>query len=166
MSWTVGFGKFGNTFGWGGWGGSLVVSDPGSRITVAYVMNQMIDRDQQEDNRGMEIVMAPTADCTEWPAGWQYPLASCCQLIGLVRRRAWRATQNRFLSVDPSASMYRPSAPAGSPDRACAVPGKVRTLVRAATRSRRGSRRFPASLFCPSVPPGSWHNSVDSRGQE
>uniref|UniRef100_A0AAU3HNC8 Beta-lactamase family protein n=1 Tax=Streptomyces sp. NBC_01393 TaxID=2903851 RepID=A0AAU3HNC8_9ACTN len=58
MSWTVGFGKFGDTFGWGGWGGSLVVSDPGSHMTVAYVMNQMIDRDRQEDDRGMEIVMA------------------------------------------------------------------------------------------------------------
>ncbi|MGW9372446.1 serine hydrolase domain-containing protein [Streptomyces xanthophaeus] len=58
MSWTAGFGRFGDTFGWGGWGGSLVVSDPGSRMTVAYVMNQMIDRDQQEDDRGMEIVMA------------------------------------------------------------------------------------------------------------
>lgn len=58
MSWTLGFGKFGNTFGWGGWGGSLVVSDPDSHMTVAYVMNQMIDRGQQEDNRGMEIVMA------------------------------------------------------------------------------------------------------------
>ncbi|MEU6320057.1 hypothetical protein [Streptomyces sp. NPDC047009] len=58
MCWTVGFGKFGNTFGWGGWGGSLVASDPGSRMTVAYVMNQMIGRDQQEDNRGMEIIMA------------------------------------------------------------------------------------------------------------
>ncbi|MFF0066957.1 serine hydrolase domain-containing protein [Streptomyces sp. NPDC005279] len=58
MSWTVGFGKFGSTFGWGGWGGSLVASDPDSRMTVAYVMNQMMDRDQQEDNRGMEIIMA------------------------------------------------------------------------------------------------------------
>ncbi len=58
MCWTVGFGKFGNTFGWGGWGGSLVVSDPDSHMTVAYVMNQMIDRDQQEDNRGMEIITA------------------------------------------------------------------------------------------------------------
>ena len=58
MCWTVGFGKFGNTFGWGGWGGSLVASDPGSRMTVAYVMNQMIDRDRQDDNRGLEIVMA------------------------------------------------------------------------------------------------------------
>lgn len=58
MSWTVGFGKFGSTFGWGGWGGSLVASDPASRMTVAYVMNQMIDRGQQEDNRGLEIVLA------------------------------------------------------------------------------------------------------------
>jgi CubicO group peptidase (beta-lactamase class C family) len=58
MCWTTGFGSFGSTFGWGGWGGSLVVNDPGSRMTVAYVMNQMIDRDQQEDNRGMEIIMA------------------------------------------------------------------------------------------------------------
>ncbi|MFF4322851.1 serine hydrolase domain-containing protein [Streptomyces sp. NPDC001568] len=58
MSWTAGFGKFGNAFGWGGWGGSLVVSDPDSRMTVAYVMNRMIDRERQEDDRGMELVMA------------------------------------------------------------------------------------------------------------
>ena len=58
MAWTVGFGRFGQTFGWGGWGGSLVVNDPGAHLTVAYVMNQMIDRDRREDNRGMEIVMA------------------------------------------------------------------------------------------------------------
>ncbi|MGW6415922.1 serine hydrolase domain-containing protein [Streptomyces sp. NPDC055055] len=58
MSWTVGFGRFGDTFGWGGWGGSLVVSDPGARMSVAYVMNRMIDRDRQEDDRGMNIVMA------------------------------------------------------------------------------------------------------------
>ncbi|MFJ5776190.1 serine hydrolase domain-containing protein [Streptomyces sp. NPDC093094] len=58
MCWTAGFGKFGNTFGWGGWGGSLVASDPDSRMTVAYVMNQMVDRNQQEDHRGMEIIMA------------------------------------------------------------------------------------------------------------
>ncbi|MFF3891037.1 serine hydrolase domain-containing protein [Streptomyces sp. NPDC001914] len=58
MSWTVGFAKFGNTFGWGGWGGSLVASDPDSRMTVAYVMNQMIDRERREDDRGMEIIMA------------------------------------------------------------------------------------------------------------
>ncbi|MER8188276.1 serine hydrolase domain-containing protein [Kitasatospora sp. NPDC094015] len=61
MCWTTGFGKFGTTFGWGGWGGSLVVSDPDARMTVAYVMNRMIDRDHHEDNRGMEIVMAAYA---------------------------------------------------------------------------------------------------------
>ncbi|WP_406835298.1 serine hydrolase domain-containing protein [Streptomyces sp. AHU1] len=58
MCWTAGFARFGDAFGWGGWGGSLVVSDPGSRMTVAYVMNQMIDRERQEDDRGMEIVTA------------------------------------------------------------------------------------------------------------
>jgi CubicO group peptidase (beta-lactamase class C family) len=58
ICYTMGFGKFGGTFGWGGWGGSLVVSDPGPGLTVAYVMNRMIDRGQQDDNRGMEIVMA------------------------------------------------------------------------------------------------------------
>ncbi|MGW7824095.1 serine hydrolase domain-containing protein [Streptomyces puniciscabiei] len=54
----MGFGDFGNTFGWGGWGGSMVVSDPGPRMTAACVMKQMIDRGQQEDNRALEIVMA------------------------------------------------------------------------------------------------------------
>ncbi|UUY45741.1 beta-lactamase family protein [Streptomyces yangpuensis] len=58
VSWTMGFGRFGTAFGWGGWGGSLVASDPGSRMTVAYVMNRMLDRDTQEDNRGLEIIMA------------------------------------------------------------------------------------------------------------
>ncbi len=56
ICYTMGFGDFGNTFGWGGWGGSMVANDPGPRMTVAYVMNRMID--QQDDNRGLEIVMA------------------------------------------------------------------------------------------------------------
>lgn len=34
------------------------MSDPDARMTVAYVMNQMADRDRREDDRGMEIVMA------------------------------------------------------------------------------------------------------------
>ncbi|SEL67912.1 Beta-lactamase [Streptacidiphilus jiangxiensis] len=58
MCWTVGFGRFGSAFGWGGWGGSMVASDPDARMTVAYVMSQMIDRDRQEDHRGLEMVMA------------------------------------------------------------------------------------------------------------
>jgi CubicO group peptidase (beta-lactamase class C family) len=58
MGYSMGFGQFGATFGWGGWGGSMVMSDPGRRLTVAYVMNQMVDRQAREDTRGLEIVMA------------------------------------------------------------------------------------------------------------
>jgi CubicO group peptidase (beta-lactamase class C family) len=58
MGWTMGFGRFGGNFGWGGWGGSLVVGDPGQHMTVAYVMNRMIDQGRQDDSRGLEIVMA------------------------------------------------------------------------------------------------------------
>jgi CubicO group peptidase (beta-lactamase class C family) len=52
----LGYGLFGSTFGWGGWGGSLVMIDPGSRMAVAYVTNQM--REPADDNRGLELVMA------------------------------------------------------------------------------------------------------------
>jgi CubicO group peptidase (beta-lactamase class C family) len=54
--WGVGYGLFGNTLGWGGWGGSLVVLDPEGRMAVAYVTNQM--REPADDNRGLELVMA------------------------------------------------------------------------------------------------------------
>lgn len=54
----VGFGVFGGTFGWGGWGGSLVMNDHASRMTVAYAMNQMLDPREQEDSRGLKIVSA------------------------------------------------------------------------------------------------------------
>lgn len=54
----AGFGVFGDTFGWGGWGGSLVMNDHVSRMTVAYAMNQMLDPREQEDVRGLEIVSA------------------------------------------------------------------------------------------------------------
>ncbi|MGW2045259.1 serine hydrolase domain-containing protein [Streptomyces sp. NPDC001858] len=56
VSWGLGYGRFGSTYGWGGWGGSLVVIDPESRMTVAYVTNQM--REPADDQRGMELVMA------------------------------------------------------------------------------------------------------------
>jgi CubicO group peptidase (beta-lactamase class C family) len=52
----LGYGLFGDTLGWGGWGGSLVVVDPGNRMAVAYVTNQM--RGPAEDTRGLELVMA------------------------------------------------------------------------------------------------------------
>ena len=52
----LGYGLFGSSLGWGGWGGSLVVLDPDSRMTVAYVTNQM--REPADDGRGLELVMA------------------------------------------------------------------------------------------------------------
>jgi len=52
----LGYGLFGNTFGWGGWGGSLVMIDPEARMAMAYVTNQM--REPADDNRGLELVMA------------------------------------------------------------------------------------------------------------
>src|SRR3954454_7101177 len=58
MAWGLGFGVFGRTFGWGGWGGSLAVFEPDARMAVAYVTNQMPDPADGADNRGMEMVMA------------------------------------------------------------------------------------------------------------
>ncbi|MFC8241743.1 serine hydrolase domain-containing protein [Streptomyces chartreusis] len=56
MRWGLGYGLFGTTYGWGGWGGSLMMLEPDSRMVVAYVTNQM--REPAEDTRGMEIVTA------------------------------------------------------------------------------------------------------------
>ncbi|MEU3335724.1 serine hydrolase domain-containing protein [Streptomyces sp. NPDC002144] len=56
MRWGLGYGLFGGTYGWGGWGGSLVMIDPEARMVVAYVTNQM--REPGDDNRGLEIVMS------------------------------------------------------------------------------------------------------------
>jgi CubicO group peptidase (beta-lactamase class C family) len=52
----MGYGLFGNTLGWGGWGGSIVVIEPERRMAVAYVTNQM--REPADDDRGLELVMA------------------------------------------------------------------------------------------------------------
>jgi CubicO group peptidase (beta-lactamase class C family) len=54
--WGLGYGLFGSSLGWGGWGGSLVMVDPGERLAVAYVTNQM--REPAGDTRGLELVMA------------------------------------------------------------------------------------------------------------
>jgi CubicO group peptidase (beta-lactamase class C family) len=56
IRWGLGYGLFGSTFGWGGWGGSLVMIEPEARMVVAYVTNQM--REPAEDNRGLEIAMS------------------------------------------------------------------------------------------------------------
>ncbi|MHC3468131.1 serine hydrolase domain-containing protein [Streptomyces sp. 7R007] len=56
VSWGLGYGLFGNTYGWGSWGGSLVMVDAEARMAVAYVTNQM--REPAGDTRGMELVMS------------------------------------------------------------------------------------------------------------
>lgn len=56
MRYGLGYGLFGSTYGWGGWGGSMVMIEPDARMVVAYVTNQM--REPGDDNRGLEVVMA------------------------------------------------------------------------------------------------------------
>jgi CubicO group peptidase (beta-lactamase class C family) len=56
VRWGLGYGLFGSSLGWGGWGGSLVMVDPDGRMVVAYVTNQM--REPADDTRGLELVMA------------------------------------------------------------------------------------------------------------
>ena len=43
---------------WGGWGGSMVVVDLDARMTVSYVMNQMLDQSGMGDGRAFDIVVA------------------------------------------------------------------------------------------------------------
>jgi CubicO group peptidase (beta-lactamase class C family) len=57
MRWAMGYGIFGRSIGWGGWGGSLVIADLDARMSVAYVMNQMLD-EATGGHRGFGIVMA------------------------------------------------------------------------------------------------------------
>lgn len=58
MRYGMGYGVRGRTCSWGGWGGSVVLSDLDRRMTVAYVMNQMIEQGPSGDDRGLGIVMA------------------------------------------------------------------------------------------------------------
>ena len=57
MRYGLGYGIFDRSCGWGGWGGSLVMVDLDARMTVSYVMNQMLDQGMG-DYRGLGIVMA------------------------------------------------------------------------------------------------------------
>ncbi len=56
MRWGLGYGLFGGGYGWGGWGGAIVMVEPDTRMAVAYVTNQM--REPADDTRGLELVMA------------------------------------------------------------------------------------------------------------
>jgi len=50
----LGYGLFGSAMGWGGWGGSIVMVEPGDGMAVARVTNQM--REPGDDSRGLEII--------------------------------------------------------------------------------------------------------------
>jgi CubicO group peptidase (beta-lactamase class C family) len=56
MRYGMGYGLFGTTYGWGGWGGSMVMIEPDARMAVSYVTNQILE--PGGDSRGLEIVMA------------------------------------------------------------------------------------------------------------
>jgi CubicO group peptidase (beta-lactamase class C family) len=56
MRYGLGYGLFGTTYGWGGWGGAMVMIEPDARLAVSYVTNQMPE--PGGDNRGLEIMMA------------------------------------------------------------------------------------------------------------
>jgi CubicO group peptidase (beta-lactamase class C family) len=57
MRYGMGYGIFDRSCGWGGWGGSLVLVDLDARMSVSYVMNQMLDGGLG-DVRGLGIVIA------------------------------------------------------------------------------------------------------------
>lgn len=54
----MGYAVRGRTCSWGGWGGSIVLVDLDQRLTVSYVMNQMVEQGPLGDDRGIGIVMA------------------------------------------------------------------------------------------------------------
>lgn len=58
MRYGMGYSVNGRTCSWGGWGGSVVLVDLEARMTVSYVMNQMLEEGLLGDQRGMGIVMA------------------------------------------------------------------------------------------------------------
>ena len=56
MRWGLGYGLFGDTYGWGGWGGSMVMLQPDARMAMSYVTNQMLE--PEDDGRGLELLMS------------------------------------------------------------------------------------------------------------
>lgn len=63
MRWGMGYSLSGQlpnsrTCSWGGWGGSMVLVDMDARLTVAYVMNRMINSGSPGDDRAFLIVAA------------------------------------------------------------------------------------------------------------
>ena len=62
---------------WGGWGGSMVLVDLDARMTVSYVMNQMLDQGTLGDDRALIIMLAAYEGLSARSAGrppWCRPL--------------------------------------------------------------------------------------------
>ncbi|MGH3159852.1 MAG: serine hydrolase domain-containing protein [Streptosporangiaceae bacterium] len=58
MRYGMGYGLMGGNCFWGGWGGSMIMIDFDTRMTVSYVMNRMLDQETTGDDRALSIVMA------------------------------------------------------------------------------------------------------------
>ncbi|WP_119731481.1 serine hydrolase domain-containing protein [Thermomonospora amylolytica] len=58
VRWGMGFRLEGRTCFWGGWGGSLVLSDLDARMTVSFAMNQMLDQSAPGGDRSLAAVLA------------------------------------------------------------------------------------------------------------
>jgi len=54
----MGYALRGRVCSWGGWGGSVVTADLDTGLTVAYVMNRMLEQGPMGDDRGLSVVMA------------------------------------------------------------------------------------------------------------
>ncbi|MCU1686179.1 MAG: lipP [Amycolatopsis sp.] len=54
----MGYSVRGRTCSWGGRGGSIVIVDLDTHLTVAYVMNRMLEQGPLGDDRGLAVVMA------------------------------------------------------------------------------------------------------------
>jgi len=73
MRYGMGYGLYGSSCGWGGWGGSLVMVDLDTGLTVSYVMNQMLDQGWLGDERALGIVMAAYDGLARQVAGHPAP---------------------------------------------------------------------------------------------
>ena len=57
----MGYGIFDRSCGWAGWGGSMVLADFSRRMSVAYVMNQMLQPRGAGDYRALGVVLGAYA---------------------------------------------------------------------------------------------------------
>jgi CubicO group peptidase (beta-lactamase class C family) len=58
MRYGMGYALQGRSCSWGGWGGSIVLIDFDTHLTVSYVMSQMVEQGPLGDDRGLSVVLA------------------------------------------------------------------------------------------------------------